>query len=179
MGDGAAAAAPSRFRTICVFCGSSAGHRKVFADAALELGHELISGESIGEVKVVDDMHQRKAEMARQSEAFIALPGGYGTMEELLEMITWCQLGIHDKPVGLLNVDGYYDPLIALFEKGATEGFINPDCKQIFVSAPTASELLTKMEQYTRLHQEVAPATTWEISELGYGKGDGAPAEDS
>jgi len=220
MGDGAAAV-PCRFRTICVFCGSSAGHRKVFADAALELGHELvrrgislvygggsiglmgviartvrdggchvlgvipkalmpieISGESVGEVKVVADMHQRKAEMARQSEAFVALPGGYGTMEELLEMITWCQLGIHDKPVGLLNVDGYYDPLIALFEKGATEGFINPDCRQIFVSAPTASELLTKMEQYTRLHQEVAPATSWEISELGYGKG-GAPAEDS
>jgi len=220
MGDGAAAV-PSRFRTICVFCGSSTGHRKVFADAALELGHELvrrgislvygggsiglmgviartvrdggchvlgvipkalmpieISGESVGEVKVVADMHQRKAEMARQSEAFIALPGGYGTMEELLEMITWCQLGIHDKRVGLLNVDGYYDPLIALFEKGATEGFINPDCRQIFVSAPTASELLTKMEQYTRLHQEVAPATSWEISELGYGKG-GAPAEDS
>ncbi|CAN6332246.1 unnamed protein product [Urochloa humidicola] len=225
MGDGAAstpAPAPSRFRTVCVFCGSSAGHRKVYADAALELGHELvrrginlvygggsiglmgviartvdaggchvlgvipkalmsveISGESIGEVKVVADMHQRKAEMARQSEAFVALPGGYGTMEELLEMITWRQLGIHDKPVGLLNVDGYYDPLIALFEKGATEGFINPDCKQIFVSAPTASELLTKMEQYTRLHQEVAPATSWEISELGYGKGGGAPAEDS
>ncbi|CAN6346020.1 unnamed protein product [Urochloa humidicola] len=224
MGDGAAAApAPSRFRTVCVFCGSSAGHRKVYADAALKLGHELvrrginlvygggsiglmgviartvdaggchvlgvipkalmpveISGESIGEVKVVADMHQRKAEMARQSEAFIALPGGYGTMEELLEMITWCQLGIHDKPVGLLNVDGYYDPLIALFEKGATEGFINPDCKQIFVSAPTASELLTKMEQYTRLHQEVAPATSWEVSELGYGKGGGgAPAEES
>ena len=98
-------------------------------------------------------------------------------MEELLEMITWCQLGIHDKPVseltdrkittrignaflsvrqtkagglfsqvGLLNVDGYYDPLLALFEKGAAEGFINPDCSQIFVSAPTASELLTKME---------------------------------
>jgi len=220
MGDGAAAV-PCRFRTICVFCGSSAGHRKVFADAALELGHELvrrgislvygggsiglmgviartvrdggchvlgvipkalmpieISGESVGEVKVVADMHQRKAEMARQSEAFIALPGGYGTMEELLEMITWCQLGIHDKPVGLLNVDGYYDPLIALFEKGATEGFINPDCRQIFVSAPTASELLTKMEQITRLHQEVAPATSWEISELGYGNA-GAPAEDS
>ncbi|XP_039800051.1 probable cytokinin riboside 5'-monophosphate phosphoribohydrolase LOGL7 isoform X2 [Panicum virgatum] len=213
MGDGAAAV-PSRFRTICVFCGSSTGHRKVFADAALELGHELvrrgiglvygggsiglmgviartvrdggchvlgvipkalmpieISGESVGEVKVVADMHQRKAEMARQSEAFVALPGGYGTMEELLEMITWCQLGIHDKPVGLLNVDGYYDPLIALFEKGATEGFINPDCRQIFVSAPTASELLTKME-------EVAPATSWEISELGYGNA-GAPAEDS
>jgi len=215
MGDGEAAV-PSRFRTVCVFCGSNAGRRKVYADAALELGHELvrrginlvygggsiglmgviartvrhggchvlgvipkalmpieISGESVGEVRVVDDMHQRKAEMARQSQAFIALPGGYGTMEELLEMITWCQLGIHDKPVGLLNVDGYYDPLLALFDKGAAEGFISTDCSHIFVSAPTASELLTKMEQYTRVHQEVAPATSWEISELGYGRGGG------
>ncbi|KAK3138133.1 hypothetical protein QOZ80_5AG0364980 [Eleusine coracana subsp. coracana] len=220
MGDGEAAVPTSRFRTICVFCGSNPGRRKVYGDAALELGNELvrrgidlvygggsiglmgmiaqtvlhggcrvlgvipkalmpieISGESVGEVNVVADMHERKAEMARQSEAFIALPGGYGTMEELLEMITWSQLGIHDKPVGLLNVDGYYDPLLALFDKGATEGFINPDCKQIFVSAPTASELLTKMEQYTRLHQEVAPATSWEISELGYGKDDAAPAD--
>uniref|UniRef100_A0A0E0L555 Cytokinin riboside 5'-monophosphate phosphoribohydrolase n=1 Tax=Oryza punctata TaxID=4537 RepID=A0A0E0L555_ORYPU len=222
MGDGAAAtaaaAAASRFGTICVFCGSNAGRRKVFGDAALDLGHELvrrgvdlvygggsiglmgliartvldggrrvvgvipralmaveISGESVGEVIVVQDMHERKAEMARRSEAFIALPGGYGTMEELLEMITWCQLGIHDKPVGLLNVDGYYDPLLALFDKGEAEGFINSDCRQIFVSAPTASELLTKMEQYTRLHQEVAPATSWEISELGYGR---TPAAD-
>uniref|UniRef100_A0A0D9WJ81 Cytokinin riboside 5'-monophosphate phosphoribohydrolase n=1 Tax=Leersia perrieri TaxID=77586 RepID=A0A0D9WJ81_9ORYZ len=238
MGDGAeadssaemaTAAASSRFGTICVFCGSNAGRRRVFADAALDLGHELvrrgidlvygggsiglmgliartvrdggcgvvgvipralmaveafcsssylhlhteifqISGESVGEVIVVADMHERKAEMARRSEAFIALPGGYGTMEELLEMITWCQLGIHDKPVGLLNVDGYYDPLLALFDKGEAEGFINSDCRQIFVSAPTASELLTKMEQYTRSHQEVAPATSWEISELGYGR---------
>uniref|UniRef100_J3M9A9 Cytokinin riboside 5'-monophosphate phosphoribohydrolase n=1 Tax=Oryza brachyantha TaxID=4533 RepID=J3M9A9_ORYBR len=217
MGDRAAAPPASRFRTICVFCGSKAGRARVFGDAALDLGHELvrrgidlvygggsiglmgliartvlgggcsvvgvipralmaveISGESVGEVIVVSDMHERKAEMARRSDAFIALPGGYGTMEELLEMITWCQLGIHDKPVGLLNVDGYYDPLLALFDKGEAEGFINSDCRQIFVSAPTASELLTKMEQYTRLHQEVAPATSWEISELGYGRTQGA-----
>ncbi|KAM0833965.1 hypothetical protein ACQ4PT_063927 [Festuca glaucescens] len=97
-------------------------------------------------------------------------PGGYGTMEELLEMITWSQLGIHDKPVGLLNVDGYYDPLLALFDKGAAEGFIKADCRQIIVSAPTAHELLTKMEQYTRSHLEVASRTSWEMTELGYGK---------
>uniref|UniRef100_A0A0E0JN25 Cytokinin riboside 5'-monophosphate phosphoribohydrolase n=1 Tax=Oryza punctata TaxID=4537 RepID=A0A0E0JN25_ORYPU len=230
MGDNSAtaAAAPrSRFGRICVFCGSNAGNRAVFGDAALQLGQELvsrgielvygggsvglmgliaqtvldggcgvlgleilacplfnftiaqvipkalmpleISGASVGEVKIVSDMHERKAEMARQSDAFIALPGGYGTMEELLEMITWSQLGIHDKPVGLLNVDGYYDPLLALFDKGAAEGFIKADCRQIIVSAPTAHELLTKMEQYTRSHQEVAPRTSWEMSELGYG----------
>ncbi|KAF9625727.1 hypothetical protein IFM89_026535 [Coptis chinensis] len=68
-----------------------------------------ITGETVGEVKPVADMHRRKAEMARHSDCFIALPGGYGTLEELLEVITWAQLGIHDKPVGLLNVDGYYN----------------------------------------------------------------------
>ncbi|KAK6129501.1 hypothetical protein DH2020_036734 [Rehmannia glutinosa] len=179
----------SKFKKICVFCGSNPGHRKVFSDAAIDLGNELvnrridlvygggsvglmgllshrvydggchvlgvipkalvpieISGETVGEVKIVSDMHERKAEMAREAEAFIALPGGYGTMEELLEMITWAQLGIHKKPVGLLNVDGYYDSLLTLFDKGVEEGFIKPSARHIVLSAPTAEELLTKME---------------------------------
>ncbi|KAM0889204.1 hypothetical protein ACQ4PT_027785 [Festuca glaucescens] len=71
-----------------------------------------IIGKTVGEVRPVADMHQRKAEMVRHSDAFIALPGGYGTLEELLEVITWAQLGIHHKPVGLLNVDGYYKSLL-------------------------------------------------------------------
>ncbi|XP_078152178.1 putative lysine decarboxylase family protein [Carex rostrata] len=200
-----------KFRTICVFCGSNPGFRKVFSDAALELGHEMvkrrinlvygggsvglmglisqtvheggcdvlgvipkalmpieISGESVGEVKVVADMHVRKAEMARGADAFIALPGGYGTMEELLEMITWAQLGIHDKPVGLLNVDGYYNTLLALFDNGVTEGFIKPAYRHIIVSAPNAEELLTKMEEYTASHKEVASRSSWETSRLGF-----------
>ncbi|XP_048231353.1 cytokinin riboside 5'-monophosphate phosphoribohydrolase LOG7 isoform X2 [Ricinus communis] len=132
----------SRFKRICVFCGSSAGYKPSFSDAALQLGKELverkidlvygggsvglmglisqtvfnggchvlgvipkalmpheISGETIGEEKTVADMHQRKKEMARHADAFIALPGGYGTLEELLEIIAWSQLGIHDKPM--------------------------------------------------------------------------------
>ncbi|KAH7657529.1 Cytokinin riboside 5'-monophosphate phosphoribohydrolase LOG protein [Dioscorea alata] len=127
-----------------------------------------ISGQSVGEVKPVSDMHERKAEMARQSDAFIALPGGYGTMEELLEVITWAQLGIHDKPVGLLNVDGYYNFLLALFDNGVEEGFIKPSARKIVVSAATAKELLIKMEEYTPLHERVAPSTSWEIEHLDY-----------
>ncbi|GAY63260.1 hypothetical protein CUMW_224160 [Citrus unshiu] len=131
----------SKFKRICVFCGSSQGKKSSYQDAAIELGKELVSrnidlvygggsiglmglvsqavhdggrhvigvipktlmpreltGETVGEVKAVADMHQRKAEMAKHSDAFIALPGGYGTLEELLEVITWAQLGIHDKP---------------------------------------------------------------------------------
>ncbi|XP_059454097.1 probable cytokinin riboside 5'-monophosphate phosphoribohydrolase LOGL10 [Corylus avellana] len=111
------------------------------------LPHE-ISGESIGEVKTVVDMHQRKAEMAKHADAFIALPGGYGTMEELLEMISWSHLGIHHKPVGLLNVDGYYNSLLALFDKGVEEGFIEDSARRIVVIADTAEELMKKMEEY-------------------------------
>ncbi|PIA43003.1 hypothetical protein AQUCO_02000451v1 [Aquilegia coerulea] len=125
-----------------------------------------ISGSTVGEVKVVSDMHERKAEMARQSDAFIALPGGYGTMEETLEMITWSQLGIHEKPVGLLNVDGYYNPLLALFDTGVKEGFINPAARHIVVSAPTAKELLVKMENYTPFDEHVAPHKSWQMEKL-------------
>eukprot|EP01018_Ginkgo_biloba_P018100 Gb_31422 [translate_table: standard] len=129
--------------------------------------HE-ISGQTVGEVRTVADMHERKAEMARQADAFIALPGGYGTMEELLEMITWSQLGIHDKPVGLLNVDGYYNCLLALFDKGVEEGFIKPAARHIVVSAPTAKELILRMEEYVPMHDQVAPRRSWEIEQLGY-----------
>ncbi|KAH6774190.1 putative lysine decarboxylase family protein [Perilla frutescens var. hirtella] len=200
----------NNFKKICVFCGSNPGHRKIFSDAAIDLGNELvsrkinlvygggsvglmgllsqrvydggchvlgvipkalvpieISGETVGDVKIVSDMHERKAEMAREAEAFIALPGGYGTMEELLEMITWAQLGIHKKPVGLLNVDGYYDPLLTLFDKGVEEGFIKPGARHIVLSAPTAEELLTRMEQHSPFDDHVAPHESWQMEELG------------
>ncbi|KAF9617700.1 hypothetical protein IFM89_038200 [Coptis chinensis] len=171
----------TKFKRICVFCGSKSGNRQVFSDAALELGNELpmalvipkalvpieISGSTVGEVKIVADMHERKAEMAKQSDAFIALPGGYGTMEETLEMITWSQLGIHDKPVGLLNIDGYYNPLLALFDNGVKEGFLRPAARSIVVSAPTAKELLVKMEKYTTFDEYVAPHKNWQMEQLG------------
>ncbi|KAI4337153.1 hypothetical protein L6164_015601 [Bauhinia variegata] len=199
----------SKFKRVCVFCGSNSGNRQVFSDAAVELGNELvrrkidlvygggsvglmglisqrvydggcyvlgiipkalmpfeISGETVGEVRIVSDMHERKATMARESDAFIALPGGYGTMEELLEMIAWAQLGIHKKPVGLLNVDGYYNSLLALFDNGVEEGFIKPGARNIVVSAPTAKELLMKIEHYTPSHQNVAPQENWQMEQI-------------
>ncbi|KAH0450366.1 hypothetical protein IEQ34_021058 [Dendrobium chrysotoxum] len=144
-----------------------------------------ISGETIGEVKTVSDMHERKSEMAKHADAFIALPefdskykGGYGTMEELLEIIAWSQLGIHEKPVGLLNVDGYYNSLLALFDKGVEEGFIENSAKHIVVSADNAEELMRKLEiasilnahkvnkEYKPLHEIVAPRTSWEVDQL-------------
>ncbi|KAG9449417.1 hypothetical protein H6P81_009382 [Aristolochia fimbriata] len=129
------------------------------------LPHEVL-GETIGDVKTVAGMHARKSEMAKHADAFIALPGGYGTMEELLEMITWSQLGIHEKPVGLLNVDGYYNSLLALFDKGVEEGFIENSAREIVVSAETAEELITKMEEYAPLHDRVARRQSWEVDQL-------------
>ncbi|XP_042417848.1 cytokinin riboside 5'-monophosphate phosphoribohydrolase LOG1-like [Zingiber officinale] len=180
-----------RFRRICVFCGSKSGNKKSFAEAAVELGKQLveknidlvygggsvglmgsisrtvfdggcsvlgiiptallpneISEETYGEVIKVADMHERKSEMAKHADAFIALPGGYGTMEELMEIIAYAQLKIHDKPVGLLNVDGYYDDLLTLFDKGVDQGFIDDHARQIVIAGETAVELLEKMEGY-------------------------------
>ncbi|KAF5943982.1 hypothetical protein HYC85_018059 [Camellia sinensis] len=105
-----------------------------------------ITGETIGEVRAVSDMHQRKAEMAHQADAFIALPGGYGTLEELLQVITWAQLGIHHKPVGLLNVEGYYNSLLSFLDKAVDEGFISPTARRIIVSAPTDKQLVKELE---------------------------------
>ncbi|XP_059626794.1 cytokinin riboside 5'-monophosphate phosphoribohydrolase LOG1-like isoform X1 [Cornus florida] len=210
----------SKFKRICVFCGSSPGKKSSYKDAAIELGRELvtplncfmkvsrnidlvygggsiglmglisqavydggrhvigvipktlmpreITGETVGEVKAVADMHQRKAEMARHSDAFIALPGGYGTLEELLEVIAWAQLGIHDKPVGLLNVDGYYNSLLSFIDKAVEEGFISPSARHIIVSAPTARELVKKLEEYFPCHEGVGLKLNWEMEQLAY-----------
>ncbi|GAV63446.1 Lysine_decarbox domain-containing protein, partial [Cephalotus follicularis] len=199
----------SRFKRVCVFCGSSVGKRNCYRDAALELGQELVSrrldlvygggsvglmglishevhrggghvlgiipktlmskeitGETVGEVKPVADMHQRKAEMARHSDCFIALPGGYGTLEELLEVITWAQLGIHDKPVGLINVDGYYNSLLTFIDKAVDDGFILPSQRNIIVSAPNAKELVQKLEDYVPLHEGVVSKARWEAAQV-------------
>uniref|UniRef100_A0A0R0GXC3 Cytokinin riboside 5'-monophosphate phosphoribohydrolase n=1 Tax=Glycine max TaxID=3847 RepID=A0A0R0GXC3_SOYBN len=128
--------------------------------------HCILTGETVGEVKAVADMHQRKAEMAKRSDAFIALPGGYGTLEELLEVITWAQLGIHDKPVGLLNVDGYYNTFLSFIDKAVEEGFISPTARHIIVSAPTPKELVKEMEEYFPQHERVVSKLSWESEQL-------------
>ncbi|THG02991.1 hypothetical protein TEA_028255 [Camellia sinensis var. sinensis] len=123
------------------------GGRHVLGVIPRTLMPREITGETIGEVRAVSDMHQRKAEMAHQADAFIALPGGYGTLEELLEVITWAQLGIHHKPVGLLNVEGYYNSLLSFLDKAVDEGFISPTARRIIVSAPTAKQLVKELEE--------------------------------
>ncbi|XP_062079360.1 cytokinin riboside 5'-monophosphate phosphoribohydrolase LOG8-like [Humulus lupulus] len=122
-----------------------------------------ISGNSVGDVVIASSMHERKAEMARMADAFIALPGGYGTMDELLEIIAWSHLGIHHKPIGVLNIDGYYDNLLGLFDKGVEEGFIKPFSRSIVVSATSSAHLITKLEEYIPQHHQVAPTQSWSV----------------
>ncbi|PHT51451.1 Retrovirus-related Pol polyprotein from transposon TNT 1-94 [Capsicum baccatum] len=95
--------------------------------------------------------------------------GGYGTLDELLEVISWAQLGIHDKMVGLLNVDGYYNSLLSFIDKVVEEGFISPNARQIIVSVPTATELVKKLKQYVPCHERVALKLNWKTEQqLGY-----------
>jgi len=107
-----------------------------------------VSGGSVGEVMVVKDMHERKAAMAAASDAFVAMPGGFGTLEELLEMITWQQLGYHKKPVGVLNIGGYFDLFLQFLDQSKECGFIRPEARAIVVVGATPSELLDALERY-------------------------------
>lgn len=100
------------------------------------------------ELKIVHSMHERKATMARLADAFIALPGGMGTFEELLETLTWAQLGIHGKAVGLLDVDGYYDPLLDLLDHAVEEGFMGADQRALLIHSAEIDELLDAIESY-------------------------------
>jgi len=131
-----------------VYGGASVGTMGLLADAALKAGGRVIgvipealmekevAHDALTELRTVDTMHERKAMMASEADAFIALPGGLGTLEELFEMWTWSQLGIHCKPIGLLNVDGYYDRLIAFLDHAVAEGFVREAHRaHVFVSA--------------------------------------------
>ncbi|HQY91415.1 MAG: TIGR00730 family Rossman fold protein [Caldilinea sp.] len=104
-----------------------------------------VAGDPIGETIVVENMHERKALMASEADAFIAMPGGYGTLDELFETITWGQIGIQRKPIGLFNVNGYFDHLLAWIDGAVKEGFIRPQHRQLFIVSDDASLLLEKL----------------------------------
>ncbi len=104
------------------------------------------------EMRVVSSMHERKALMAELADAFVALPGGIGTFEELLEITTWAQLGLHNKPIGILNVCGYYQPLLALLANAARECFLPPENQRLITVADDAEELLDRLSQAMPAH---------------------------
>jgi len=146
-----------RRRLGVVYGGGGIGLMGVLADAMLAGGGEVIgviprplaskelAHRGLTQMRVVESMHERKALMASLADGFVAMPGGLGTFEETLEILTWSQLGIHRKPIGLLNVDGYYDGLLGLIRHGLDEGFVPAGCRGLFVSAAAPDALLDAM----------------------------------
>jgi uncharacterized protein (TIGR00730 family) len=131
------------------------------ADAALEAGGEVVgvipralqlrelAHARLTNLLVVGSMHERKAKMAELSDGFLALPGGMGTLEEFAEILTWAQLGLHSRPCGLLDVAGYYQPLVAFFDRAAAEGFIRPEHRRLVVVGEQPGDLLDRFATWT------------------------------
>lgn len=117
--------------------------------AALQKKELAYEGTDLSELIVVTSMHERKARMAELADGFIALPGGYGTFEEICEMITWAQLGIHRKPCGVVNVDGYFDGLLEQFDRAVAEGLLRAPHRRLVVAAATPEALLDAMAAWT------------------------------
>ena len=178
-------------RSVCVYCGSNAGSRPVYAERAMVLGTRLAQqglalvygggnvglmgivadavlaagGEVIGVIpeqlvgwevahrgvtrlEVVANMHERKARMFDLSDAFVALPGGFGTLDEMFEMLTWRQLGIGDKPCAFLDVDGFYEPLLAMMDRMVGEGFVHADQRRDLWHGEDIDAMLVWMQDY-------------------------------
>ncbi len=179
-------------RRICVFCGSNAGARReyaqaaralaavlverklgivygggnvgmmgVLADAALERGGEVtgviprtlvdkeVAHRGVTELLIVESMHERKALMNDLSDAFIALPGGFGTLDEFFEVLTWSQLGFHGKPCALLNVAGYYDRMLAMLDHAVAERFLRPAHRELVIADTDPSRLLQRLSAFS------------------------------
>ena len=178
-------------RRVCVFCGSNAGARSeyaeaaralaavlverklgivygggnvglmgVLADAALERGGEVtgviprtlvdkeVAHRGVTELRIVETMHERKALMNDLSDAFIALPGGFGTLDEFFEVLTWSQLGFHGKPCALLNVGGYYDRMLAMLDHAVTERLLRPVHRELVIADTDPSRLLQRLSAF-------------------------------
>jgi uncharacterized protein (TIGR00730 family) len=137
-----------------VYGAGNIGLMGVIADACLasngyvigviptKLVQKEVAHNGLTEIFVVDSMHERKAMMASRSDAFIALPGGFGTCDELFEILTWAQLGIHHNPIGILNTDGFFDSLLAWIDQMIDQGFVKPKFRQLLLVASKPDELL-------------------------------------
>ncbi len=145
-----------------VYGGGGVGLMGIVADSVLEHGGDVtgiipdalvqreVGHRALTQMEVVDTMHQRKARMADLSDAFIAMPGGYGTLEEFAEVLTWSQLGIQMKPCGLLNVEGYWDGLLEFFDHACEERFVHQQNRQLVLIASSPEEMLEQILAWKR-----------------------------
>ncbi len=144
-----------------IYGGAKVGLMGALADGALQHGGEVVgiipyfletkevAHEEVTQMIVVKTMHERKLKMHEMSDGILTLPGGWGTMEEMFEMLSWGLLGLHQKPVGLLNVNGYYDPLKALCDNMVVEGFLNETVNATLLTSDAIEDLLDQMDAYT------------------------------
>jgi len=156
-----------------VYGGGNVGLMGVVADACLSAGGSVIGvipqalmgkevdgrhveHRALNRLEIVDSMHTRKARMAELADGFIAMPGGFGTFEEFCEILTWGQLGFHVKPMGLLNVNGFYDPLLALFDHAVGEGFLRPQNRAMALADSDGERLLAAMAAF-----QPEPVSNW------------------
>jgi uncharacterized protein (TIGR00730 family) len=149
-----------------VYGGASVGLMGIVADAVLQAGGQVvgvmpdflaareIAHRSLTELKITTSMHERKAAMASHANGFIALPGGFGTLEEFFEVITWAQLALHTKPCALLNVNGYYDPLLSFLDNAVARQLLRPEYRAMILVAAEPGALLEQMQAYA------APSST-------------------
>jgi uncharacterized protein (TIGR00730 family) len=149
-----------------VYGGSNVGLMGIIADAVLRAGGEAqgvipghlmareVGHKGLTKLHVVLSMHERKALMADLSDAFVALPGGFGTLEEFCEVVTWTQLGLHAKPCGILNVMGYYSPLLEMFDHAVEERFLKPENRALVLARDEPADLLQALEEWRPAHIE-------------------------
>lgn len=154
-----------------VYGGGRVGLMGLVADAGLEHGARVtgviptalatkeVAHAGLSELIVVGTMHERKAKMAALSRAFIALPGGYGTLEELAEVVTWVQLGFLEKPLGLLDVEGFWQPYLALLDHFASEGFIGNDERKLVIFDADPERLVARLEELRVAREPVVTAS--------------------
>jgi len=150
-----------------VYGGGSVGVMGVLANDVLELGgfvtgvipqflmDKEVGHKGVTEMIVTENMHQRKQKMADLSDGFVILPGGFGTLEEFFEVLTWLQLGLHHKPIGVLNVNGFYDPLFAQMDMMVNSKFLKPANRDLVFNESDAETLIHKMDGFSALPDEV------------------------
>ena len=155
-----------------VYGGAGNGIMGVIADAVLQGGGEVIgvipqalvnmevAHHGLSELRVVQSMHERKTLMADLADAFVAMPGGYGTLEEIIEVLTWSQLRFHTKPCALLNVDRYFDHLLAYLDHAVSQGFIRNQHREMLLVANNAADVMGKIAAYVPPHVDKLPATS-------------------
>jgi uncharacterized protein (TIGR00730 family) len=149
-----------------VYGGGHVGLMGIVADAAMSAGAKAIgviprcladkevAHQGLTELRVVQTMHERKAQMSELSDGFIAMPGGFGTLEELFEVITWAQLGIHKKPFGLFNIAGFFDKLIEFLDFQVEQGFVQPQHREMIIVSDEAEQLVELLSSFQPVAQE-------------------------